>query len=559
MNASKWTAKILISTLVFIGGAMWLLLGQKPLQAKRTNQSERVVNTIYNGNPSNYRTLLDSLQAGDTLMLVAGTYTEGLPIYDMNGTAVNPIIITGPTNGARAVFTARTCCNTIEIQNSSYIEIYNLELDGQNLSGVDAVKAGGDENINWAHHITLENLYIHSHDNGQQTVGISTKIPSWDWVIRHNIIDSAGTGLYLGNSNGNAPFIRGLIEGNLIVDTVGYNMQIKHQNPRPSLAGMPTGDNVTIIRHNVFSKANNASTGGNARPNLLVGHWPLSGTGMNDTYEIYGNFFYDNPTGEPLFQGEGNIGLYDNLFVNPNGDAVWIQPHNDVPKEVRVFNNTAVTPNRAIYITGGDAASEQKVIGNAIFAATPISAANQSNNITDSYANANNYLTNPFAALGSLDLFPLTGTLTESALDNSSFNTFTDWDRDFNGYQHDGSFRGAYAIAGSNPGWLPQLERKPLDPVGDIQISGTISEGGNPLSNVTFSGSGTNCTSSDSGGNYSCFVADGWNGTITPARFGYLFTPSSRSYTNLMADVNGEGYTAVNTLTNHIYLPLVLK
>ncbi len=34
---------------------------------------------------------------------------------------------------------------------------------------------------------------------------------------------------------------------------------------------MPTADRKTIIRHNVFSKANNAATGGNARPNLLVG------------------------------------------------------------------------------------------------------------------------------------------------------------------------------------------------------------------------------------------------------------------------------------------------
>ena len=518
--------------------------------------------TVYNGDPSNYRALLDNLQAGDTLMLMAGTYTEGLPIIDRVATAVNPIIIAGPESGARAVFTARSCCNTIEIRDSAYIEIYNLELDGQNLSGVDAVKAGGNESTNWAHHITLENLYIHSHDNGQQTVGISTKIPAWDWVIRRNIIDSAGTGLYLGNSNGNAPFVRGLIEGNLVVDTIGYNMQIKHQNPRPSIVAgtpMPTGDNVTIIRHNVFSKANNASTGGNARPNLLVGHWPLSGTGMNDGYEIYGNFFYDNPSGEPLFQGEGNIGLYDNLFINPNGDAVWIQPHNDVPREVRLFNNTAVTPNRAIYITGGHASYEQKVMGNAVFAATPISAADQSNNVTDSYANADNYLTNPFAALGFLDLFPLTGTLTGAVLDNASFNMFTDWDRDFNEYQHDGTLRGAYAIEGNNPGWLPQLERKPLTPTGDNEISGTIMEGGMPLPNVALSGSGTNCTISDSSGNYSCFVADGWSGTITPTQFGYLFTPSSRNYTAVMADVSGEGYTAVNTLTNHVYLPLIVR
>ena len=129
-------------------------------------------------------------------------------------------------------------------------------------------------------------------------------------------------------------------------------MQIKHQDPRPSTPGIPTHRSVTIIRDNVFSKANNASSGGNARPNLLVGHWPLSGPGANDQYIITGNFFYQNPTGEPLFQGEGHIALHNNVFVNHVGDAVRIQPHNDVPKDIVVFYNTVVASGLGISITG---------------------------------------------------------------------------------------------------------------------------------------------------------------------------------------------------------------
>ena len=48
-------------------------------------------------------------------------------------------------------------------------------------------------------------------------------------------------------------------EHNLIVDTLGYNLQIKHQLPRPALPGMPSEKSVTIIRHNVFSKAHGAA------------------------------------------------------------------------------------------------------------------------------------------------------------------------------------------------------------------------------------------------------------------------------------------------------------
>ena len=257
--------------------------------------------TIIPANPINYRNLLANLQPGDTLQLEAGTYTQGLPIDNLHGTVGQPVVIAGPNSGPRAIFTGRSCCNTVSLRDSSYIEIRNLELDGSGLA-VDAVKAEG--NANWTHHITLENLFIHNHAANQQIVGINTKSPAWGWVIRNNIINSAGTGIYLGDSNGSAPFVAGLIEGNLIVDTLGYNMQIKHQNPRPPNIGLPVGDNKTIIRHNVFSKANNAATGGNARPNLLVGHWPLSGTGQNDVYEIYGNFFYENPTRRRCFKGK---------------------------------------------------------------------------------------------------------------------------------------------------------------------------------------------------------------------------------------------------------------
>ncbi len=274
-------------------------------------------------------------------------------------------------------------------------------------------------------------------------------------------------------------------------------------------------------------------------------------------YQIYGNFFYQNPTGEPLFQGEGNIALYDNLFVNNNGDAVWIQPQNDVPKLIRVFNNTVVASSLGIRVSGGDAA-QQKVIGNAVFAATPINAPGQSqaDNVTDSFANAGNYLVNPTGSPSQLDLYPLVGTLTGSALDTSSYQTFQDWDRDFNSNQHNGTFRGAYSGEGINPGWLPKLERKPL---GNIQINGTITEAGNGLSGVTFAGSGIGCNPSSSSGAYTCLVLSGWSGPITPQRFGYVFTPTSMSYSNVTTHTFGQNYLAANTLTNRVYLPVLLK
>lgn len=415
---------------------------------------------VYFGNPDNYLSLVRQLQAGDTLILEPGNYDDpgdvpGLPLFDLNGTAAQPIVIMGRDDLPRPVLLGRSSHNTIRLSNASYIVIKHIEVDGRNL-GADGVNGQGT-----SHHITLEDLVIRGVGSNQQVVGISTNAATtWNWVIRRCQIIGAGTGMYLGNSPGTNPFIAGLIEHNLIRDSIGYNIQIKHQLSRPAIAGIPTGKNSTIIRHNVFSKGANSAGGAEARPNLLVGHFPPSGAGADDVYEIYGNFFYQNPT-EALFQGEGNIAFHHNLMHTTSGNAVVIQPHNDVPKEIRVFHNTIVAAGTGIRVTGGAAGFEQKVIGNAVFGATPISAADQASNITDSYANAANYLNDPFAPLGQFDLFPQVGALDGAAIDASSFAAFTDQDRDFNRNPQGSVLRGAYGGEGANPGWLPQLEIKP--------------------------------------------------------------------------------------------------
>ena len=414
--------------------------------------------TVYNANPENYRNFLPILQPGDTLALSLGTYNRGLGVHNLNGTEVAPITIMGPSSGVRAVFVAQSGSNTVSISNSSYVRILNLQLDGRNLP-VDAVKAEGTSQ--WAHHITLENLYIQRYDNNQQIVGISTKCPAWNWIIRNNIIDTAGTGMYLGNSDGSAEFVAGLIEGNLIADTIGYNLQIKHQYVRNTAIGEPESGS-TIIRNNVFIKARNASFGGDARPNVLVGHWPLTGVGSTDHYLVYGNFFFQNPTGQGLFQGEGNIALYSNLFYNSLGNGLMIQPHNELPRDITVFGNTVVTLATGIQVVGGAPGYSQLVIGNASFAQNPIQAQNQSSNVTGTLATARNYLNAPFAQLGQgLDLYPQVGPLRGPALNTAPFEPFVDYDRDFNYVPREFLFRGGYEGEGVNPGWVLQRSRKP--------------------------------------------------------------------------------------------------
>ena len=406
--------------------------------------------------PDDYLAAVRALEPGDKLVLRTGIYTNGLPIRYLNGTQDAPIIITGPEAGAPALFPARRNHNTVSIVNSSYITVRHLRLDGQGLP-VDAIKAEGYSD--WAHHIVLEDLVLTGHGANQQIVGISTKCPSWGWIIRRNVITGAGTGIYFGDSNGTKPFFAGLIENNLIVDSIGYNLQIKHQKGR-ILQEKP----VTIIRHNVFSKAHNASPPPNARPNVLVGHWPPDGPGASDRYEIYGNLFYQNPH-EALFQGEGNLGLYNNIFINNHGDAIHIQPHNDIPKTVDIFFNTILAREKGIVVQSAaeDDAYQQTVSGNAVFAKTPIIGGISINNTVALMNDAQKFLIQPSGKPGELDLQPRRNRLRGKPLQTSRLAKYENWNRDFNGFHRDATMRGAYGNRNSIKGWRPRLELKPAN------------------------------------------------------------------------------------------------
>lgn len=442
-------------------------------------------------NPSNYRAQFDTLVAGDRLVLEAGDYTDGLPIRGVEGTEGMPIIIEGPASGAPARFIGRSCCNTIDIENSAHIVIRNLTFDG-NGEYVDAIKAGGS---GWSHHITIENCTITNHDvgqTGQQAVGISTKIVSWDWVVRGNVIDGAGTGIYFGNSDGTAAFIGGLVEGNLFLDTLGYNMQIKRQNARESAPGVPTEPRTTIIRHNVFIKSDNPSPDG-GRPNLYVGGFPDTGDGADDHYEIYGNLFFHNSE-DHLLQASGRLHIHDNIFVDSANSAVRLNLFNGKPViDAYVYNNTIYAADRGINIVDA-ATGTELVAGNAVFATTPLSGVqNDVDNVTDTVANADAYVNNPSLVLGDMDFYPVDGSaLAGAPIDLAAAMADADYDRDFNGTQKDFTYRGAYHGEGTNPGWPLDATRKPLPSggVGGGATSGAGGAGGGGVGGASGTGSG---------------------------------------------------------------------
>ncbi len=82
-------------------------------------------------------------------------------------------------------------------------------------------------------------------------------------------------------------------------------------------------------------------------------------------------------------------------------------------------------------------------------------------------------------------------------------------------------------------------------PAPSFTISGTVTKNAAALAGVSMAGStGANCTASDASGNYSCTVAQGWSGTVTPFLSGHTFTPVSRSYTNVTVSQTLQDYAA---------------
>jgi hypothetical protein len=322
---------------------------------------------ILRADPSNYRRMIGGLVPGDTVVLAAGEYPR-LTIANLAGAPGRCITITGPTGDRPAVIFGQIGNRTVEIIDSSYVVVSNLVIDGRGLPGADGIKALASPHPA-THHIVLDGNLIIGAGATQQTDGITTKTPTWNWVIRRNTILSAGTALYLGDSDGTAPFIAGLIENNLVVDPIGYGMQIKYQIARPTLPGMPEGPQATIIRNNVFKKSGRPSPDGN-RPNLLVGGFPEKGAGSNDLYQIYGNLLIDNPR-EALFQGSGRIIFHDNVLIGGEPAAAVFRDHDLPLKLAEVFDNKIYSPHTGIEFDS-PARQGQSVFGNVIFAETPI-------------------------------------------------------------------------------------------------------------------------------------------------------------------------------------------
>ncbi len=125
--------------------------------------------------------------------------------------------------------------------------------------------------------------------------------------------------------------------------------------------------------------------------------------------------------------------------------------------------NTVVAKGAGISLIQKEGAPRfpQTVRANAVFAGMPIRGGQQSGNLAAPMSEAKDFLSRPFAPPGQLDLSPRRRWPRAASTKSAPPVPFPDREKDFNGRPRLPGSIGAYGAGGSNPGWLPQLERKP--------------------------------------------------------------------------------------------------
>jgi hypothetical protein len=298
--------------------------------------AERIIDL----NPGeSFEKAVESLQAGDTLIVHSGTYSgTGRISIAVRGTIDQPVVIKRADGESRPLITRpdnKVVQNTINIEGSSYLTIQGLEITG---NGGDAIRV----NEQPSDHIILQNLLIHHID-----VGINTKNNSHDFIIRNNHIhhtgidQGTGEGMYIGCHDGSCSLSDSIIEHNLIHDVLpgttqgdGIEIKVNSQN--------------IVIRNNVIY--NRPFPGifvyGGGVSNIVEGNvvWnSLEGIAAVSDAVVRNNILFDNETGLISFHHAAVAVVENTSFVNNtlyNNDIGALLRWNDASN--MVFANNAV-------------------------------------------------------------------------------------------------------------------------------------------------------------------------------------------------------------------------
>ncbi len=479
-----------------------------------------------------FETMVESLAAGDTLIVHAGTYNDsGRVSITARGSATAPIVIRGAVGETRPIITRPATAalqNTINIEGAAYLTIKGLEIIGNGGDGI---------NLNsFPTFITIEDLKIHDVD-----VGINFRSSMNNISVRRNEIyrtgarNGTGEGLYVGCNNATCLVSHSIIENNWIHDslpgtTQGDGIEVK------------VGSHSNIIRDNVIYNR--------TYPGIFV-----YGTLANPVNIVEGNVIWNCLEG--IYAVSDAI-IRNNIILNSTL-GLSLYPHAQVPvlKNITAVNNTLYGNGTGVQVRWGG--TNMVLANNAIYSPGK-TAINGGSGISASATVRNNYVEGTSTVAIDNARFFNGGTST-MAFTNAATRNFWPtpasillgksdpaWSpsADFNASKRTAPFDvGAYQRNGlaSNPGWAITTGFKAL-PTGAAPGETILDNLGIGVRDTSRSFSGTWCLSESAskyGANslYSCGSATDtyrWTPSIATAGFYDVYVWWS-SHTNRSANV----------------------
>lgn len=286
-----------------------------------------------------FEAAVESLSAGDTLTVHAGTYIDaGRISIQVKGTASQPVLVQGAPGEARPLIARRAgdaAQNTINIEGAEHLTIRGLEISS---NGGDGINMNSNPS-----YITLEDLVIHD-----ISVGINFRSSMHNITVRGNHIyntNDTGEGMYVGCNFATCAVSDSLIENNWIHDTLnaeqGDGIEIKR------------GSHSNIVRDNVIHDTN--------YPCIL-----LYGTEGNPRNVVEGNVMWN--CGDSGMQVAADAVIRNNIILESPGTGFNSQSHQGVtPNNLEFVHNTLIGGSPCLRLSGWGGKQGMVFANNAVY------------------------------------------------------------------------------------------------------------------------------------------------------------------------------------------------
>ena len=383
--------------------------------------------------------ILDSMSAGDELIIEAGTYTlqSGLKI-DLPSTADQPSTIRARDNATVLIDLPSQSYNIVEVRSSQYLTIKGRSFTG----GSHGIRLMDSD------FVTIEECEIY--ETGDVALSANSGGTYEGLVIRNNHIhhtNGTGEGMYLGCNNDGCRVANSVIEGNYVHHT---NRASVEQGDGIELKEGSYGN---IVRDNVIHDTNypgilTYSTVGNGGPNIIEGNliWSSNDYGIQSAADsiIRNNIILGETVGMQQHQAgsPSNIQFVHNTIITTE-NAIEVR---DVSGDVLIANNAIYSQSGlAINLISGDR-GRVTIAGNVGIGDT----AGISDGFTSGDGIDGDFVDARFGAVPPVDVFPAAG----GSLVNAGSSDYAA-QIDFNGTPRGGlADAGAYRYnSNGNPGW----------------------------------------------------------------------------------------------------------